>query len=86
MKKVAKFGEYLFVIGLILAVVGLIVGFYLMFQGGNDTWATRFLFAVPTGFLFMFTGLATSVMFSPNDNDEKLNELRSLKDSDDSFD
>jgi len=86
MKKVAVFGQVLFIIGLILAVVGLIIGFYLMFQGGNDTWATRFLFAVPAGFLFMFTGLATSVMFSSRDDDHKLNELRSLKDSDDSFD
>jgi hypothetical protein len=53
-----------------------------MFQGDNDKWAMRFLFAVPMGFAFMFTGLATSVMFSPRD-DSALNEKRSLHDFDD---
>ena len=64
-----------------MAIVGLIFGFGLVFQGGNDIWATRLLVSVAIGFMIMFTGLATSVMFSPND-DNKLNELRSLKDSD----
>ena len=81
MKKVALFGQILFFIGLIMAIVGLIVGFWLMFQD-SDKWAVRFLIAVPTGFMFMFTGLATSVLLSPND-DSALSEQRSLKDSDD---
>ncbi len=81
MKRVAKVGQILFFIGLVMAIVGLIFGFGLMFQGGNDIWATRLLVSVAIGFMIMFTGLATSVMFSPND-DNKLNELRSLKDSD----
>jgi len=81
MKRVAKFGQILFFIGLVMAIVGLIFGFGLMFQGGNDIWATRLLVSVAIGFMIMFTGLATSVMFSPND-DNKLNELRSLQDSD----
>ncbi len=83
MKKTALFGKVLFFIGLIMAVVGLTFGFGLMFQGGNDTWATRFLIAVAIGFMLMFTGLATSVMFAPYDNDQELNKLRSLQDSDD---
>ena len=83
MKKTALFGKVLFFIGLIMAVVGLIFGFGLMFQGDNDTWATRFLIAVAIGFMLMFTGLATSVMFAPYDNDQELNKLRSLQDSDD---
>ncbi|MEE9444456.1 MAG: hypothetical protein V3V19_02195 [Cocleimonas sp.] len=83
MKKTALFGKILFFIGLIMAVVGLIFGFGLMFQGGNDIWATRFLIAVAIGFMLMFTGLATSVMFAPYDNDQELNKLRSLQDSDD---
>ena len=83
MKKTALFGQILFFIGLFLAVVGLIFGFGLMFQGGNDIWATRFLMAVPAGFMLMFTGLSTSVMLSPRNNDDhRLNELRSLQDSD----
>ena len=81
MKRVAKVGQILFFIGLVMAIVGLIFGFGLVFQGGNDIWATRLLVSVAIGFMIMFTGLATSVMFSPND-DNKLNELRSLKDSD----
>jgi len=81
MKRVAKFGQILIFIGLVMAIVGLIFGFGLMFQGGNDIWATRLLVSVAIGFMIMFTGLATSVMFSPND-DNKLNELRSLQDSD----
>ena len=81
MKRVAKFGQILIFIGLVMAIAGLIFGFGLMFQGGNDIWATRLLVSVAIGFMIMFTGLATSVMFSPND-DNKLNELRSLQDSD----
>ena len=81
MKNVARFGQILFIIGLIFAVVGLVVGFWLMFQD-NDKWALRFLIAVPTGFMLLFTGLATSVMFSPRD-DESLDKRRALQDSDD---
>jgi uncharacterized membrane protein len=81
MKNVALLGQIVFIIGLVLAIVGLIFGFWFMFQG-NDEWANKFLFAVPVGFMFLFTGLATSVMFSPRD-DTALNEKRSLQDFDD---
>jgi ABC-type transport system involved in multi-copper enzyme maturation permease subunit len=78
MKTLARIGQIVFIIGLILAITGLILGFGFMFQG-NDKWAMRFLMAVPTGFVFLFTGLATSVMFSPRD-DSDLNKKRSLQD------
>ena len=81
MKSIALLGQIVFIIGLILAVVGLIFGFWFMFQD-NDELASKFLFAVPVGFMFLFTGLATSVMFSPRD-DTSLNERRSLQDFDD---
>jgi len=81
MKSIALLGQIVFIIGLILAVVGLIFGFWFMFQD-NDELASNFLFAVPVGFMFLFTGLATSVMFSPRD-DTSLNERRSLQDFDD---
>jgi uncharacterized membrane protein len=81
MKNIARLGQIVFIIGLILTVVGLLFGFWFMFQG-NDEWATKLLFAVPVGFMFLFTGLATSVMFSPRD-DSELNTRRSLQDSDD---
>ena len=79
MKTLALIGKSIFIIGLILSIAGLILGFGLMIFGDNDKWALRFLMAVPTGFAFLFTGLATSVMFSPRD-DSDLNEKRSLQD------
>jgi len=82
MKNAALIGQILFIIGLIMSVVGLVVGFWLMFQD-SDKWAIRFLIAVPTGFMIMFTGLATSVLLSPNDDSAELTEQRSLQDSDD---
>ena len=81
MKNVALLGQIVFIIGLIMAVVGFVLGFWFMYQG-NDEWATKLLFIVPLGFMFLFTGLATSVMFSPRD-DSVLNESRSLQDLDD---
>jgi len=81
MKNVARFGQIMFIIGLIFSVVGLVIGFWFMFQD-NDKWAVRFLIAVPIGFMLLFTGLATSVMFSPHD-DSSLDKRRSLQDFDD---
>ncbi len=78
MKTIARLGQIVFIIGLILATIGLIFGFWHMFQG-NDESAKTFLFLVPTGFMFLFTGLSTSVMFSPRD-DTALNKKRSLHD------
>ena len=82
MKNAALIGQTLFIIGLIMSVVGLVVGFWLMFQD-SDEWAIRFLIAVPTGFMIMFTGLATSVLLSPNSDSAELTKQRSLQDSDD---
>jgi hypothetical protein len=78
MKALARIGKSIFIIGLVLTVTGLILGFGFLILD-NDKWALRFLMAVPTGFVFLFTGLATSVMFSPR-NDSDLNEKRSLQD------
>ena len=78
MKALARIGKSIFIIGLVLTVAGLILGFGFLILD-NDKWALRFLMAVPTGFVFLFTGLATSVMFSPR-NDSDLNEKRSLQD------
>ena len=78
MKALARIGKSIFIIGLVLTVTGLIFGFGFLILD-NDKWALRFLMAVPTGFVFLFTGLATSVMFSPR-NDSDLNKKRSLQD------
>ncbi len=82
MKNIAYIGQIVFIIGLILSVVGLIFGFWFLIIENNDKWAMRFLLLVPAGFMLLFTGLATSVMFSPHD-DSELNKHRSLQDSDD---
>ena len=78
MKTLARIGKSIFIIGLVLTIVGLFAGFGLLILD-NAKWAIRFLMAIPTGFVFLFTGLATSVMFSPR-NDSDLNEKRSLQD------
>ena len=81
MKTIALLGQIVFFIGLFISVVGFVVGFWFMFND-NDVWAIRFLFSVGVGFMFMFTGMATSVMFSPRD-DSELSKRRSLQDMDD---
>ncbi len=78
MKTFARIGKSIFIIGLVLTIAGLILGFGLLIFD-EDKWALRFLMAVPIGFVFLFTGLATSVIFSPRD-DSDLNEKRSLQD------
>jgi hypothetical protein len=78
MKTFARIGKSIFIIGLVLTIAGLIFGFGLLIFD-EDKWALRFLMAVPIGFVFLFTGLATSVIFSPRD-DSDLNEKRSLQD------
>jgi len=78
MKTIVRLGQIVFIIGLIFTIIGLIFGFWHMFQG-NDKSAKTYLFLVPTGFMFLFTGLSMSVMFSPRD-DTALDKKRSLQD------
>ncbi len=66
----AQLGRIIFIIGLAITVTGLLGGFGLMFQGSNDALAKILLMAVPTGFVIMFAGLSTSVLFSSRE-DEK---------------
>jgi uncharacterized membrane protein len=81
MKTIVRLGQIVFFIGLFMSVVGIIFGFWFMFHD-NDNLAIIFLVAVPTGFMLMFTGMATSVMFSSRD-DSALRKQRSLQDSKD---
>jgi len=57
--------------GLLITIVGLALGFGLMFQGDNDELAKFFLMSVPFGFVILFTGFATVIMFSPRESELK---------------
>jgi hypothetical protein len=69
----AKVGRYLFVLGLIVTVVGLIAGFTLMFQD-YDEWAKMFLMIIPIGFVIGFAGLTATLITSPESKREKFND------------
>ncbi|EIJ33283.1 hypothetical protein [Thiothrix nivea] len=65
-----RIGRYSFIAGLVITVVGLIFGFGFMFAD-SDELAKMFLMAVPLGFLLLFAGLSTIVLFSPRDSDHR---------------
>ncbi len=65
-----RIGRYSTIIGLLLTVVGLVFGFGFMFAH-NDELAKFFLMVVPFGFLILFAGVSTVVMFSPREDDKK---------------
>ena len=67
-----KIGRYLFVLGLILTVVGLVAGFGFMFQS-IDEWAKIFLMLVPVGFVVGFAGFTATLMGTPEKR-EKFND------------
>ena len=60
-----RIGRYSMIAGLIITVVGLVLGFGFMFAD-SDELAKMFLMAVPLGFLILFAGLSTVVLFSPD--------------------
>ena len=62
-----RIGRYSLITGLVLTLIGLVFGFGLMFAGQDD-WAKFFLMIVPFGFLVLFAGLSTVVLFAPRDS------------------
>ncbi|PIE00976.1 MAG: hypothetical protein CSA79_01660 [Thiothrix nivea] len=62
-------GKICFYVGLFLTVIGIIAGFGFMFAEIND-WAKFFLMVVPLGFLLLFTGLSTGLLFAPRGSDK----------------
>ncbi len=64
-----RIGRYSFIAGLVITVIGLVFGFGFMFAD-SDELAKMFLMAVPLGFLLLFAGLSTIVLFSPRDSDK----------------
>ena len=63
----ARFGQYTLIVGLILTIISLILGFWFMFDHPDD-WAKLFFMVVPVGFLLTFAGLSTVVLYSPRGN------------------
>ena len=63
-----KIGRYLLIVGFVITLIGLVVGFGLMFFGSSE-WAKFFLMIVPIGFMVGFAGLTTSLMNSPDSRD-----------------
>ncbi len=78
---IALIGKIIAYIGLLITVVGLALGFGLMFQGGNDELAKTFLMSVPFGFVTLFTGFSTVIMFSPRESELKAAQQRESKNS-----
>jgi hypothetical protein len=64
-----RFGQYVLILGLVMTIVGLVFGFGFMFSGQQE-WAKFFLMVVPLGFLILFAGLSTVVLFSPREKDK----------------
>lgn len=57
-----RFGVVSIWVGLVIAVVGLIGGFGLMFTG-EQTWSKPLIATVPIGFLLVFTGVVTTILY-----------------------
>ncbi len=59
-----KFGIISLYLGLVLTVIGLIGGFGLMWVGIDD-WAKPLIATVPLGFLLVFNGVVTTLLYRP---------------------
>ena len=66
----ARLGRIGVIIGLILTIVTVVAGFTSMFND-NDQLAQLMFMLVPFGFLVLFTGVATVVLFAPRENDKE---------------
>ncbi|PWQ98975.1 hypothetical protein [Leucothrix arctica] len=69
----AKVGRFLFILGLIITVIGLIAGFTLMFKD-YDELAKVFLMIIPIGFIIGFAGLTATLITSPDSKRERFND------------
>jgi ABC-type Na+ efflux pump permease subunit len=78
---IALFGKIVAYNGLLITVVGLALGFGLMFQGDNDELAKLFLMSIPFGFVILFAGFTTVIMFSPRESELKAAQQRESKNS-----
>ena len=65
-----KLGRIGIIVGLIITAITFFAGFGLMFYGGYDAWVKLLLMLVPVGFLILFTGVATVVLFEPEKSED----------------
>jgi len=63
-----RLGVYLLILGALLCIVGLALGFGFMFAG-HDGEATLFLAAVPLGFVAGFAGIVMTLLNPPDTSD-----------------
>ncbi|MGV6810505.1 MAG: hypothetical protein ACWA5U_11595 [bacterium] len=59
-------GRIMLVIGLVITLLGVIGGFGFLWLSDQQNLAKLFFMSVPVGFLFLFVGLSTVVLFEPN--------------------
>ena len=78
---IALIGKIVSYIGLVITIIGLIFGFGLMFQGGNDDLAKAFLMSIPFGFVVLFAGFSTVIMFSPRESELEATQKKESKNS-----
>jgi FtsH-binding integral membrane protein len=62
-------GKIGLILGLIITLVGLVGGFSAMFSN-YDQLATLLFMSIPAGFILMFAGLSTVVMFTPREGNK----------------
>ncbi|WP_455385565.1 hypothetical protein [Acidihalobacter prosperus] len=62
MQSLGRITAYL---GIVLTAVGLCLGFFFMIGGRSAAYAEFFLTMVPVGFLVLFAGVMTALMFGP---------------------
>jgi len=67
---VNRIGQVLLIIGILITLVSLVVGFGYMFAGTNNELAKFCFMVVPLGFLITFLGLSTVVLLSPRGSDK----------------
>ncbi len=65
----ALLGRIILYIGLVITVVSLVLGFGFMFND-QDKLAKFFLMAIPFGFVILFVGVSTVVLFAPRESQE----------------
>ena len=64
-----RIGRYSMILGLLLTIIGLVLGFGFLFSD-QEEWAKLFLMIIPVGFLLLFAGLSTVILFAPRDSDK----------------
>ena len=57
-----RFGVISLYVGLVMSLIGFVGGFGLMFAG-EQTWSKPLIAMVPVGFLLVFNGVVTTILY-----------------------